>query len=422
MKAYEIDKNHLSQNLNYLLMLRIIAMSTQVLALGFMYFSFKLPIPLVPVLILISALSIYTAFCWYRYINNDDIHTRDFMTQLVVDILALSLLIYFTGGSTNPFIFFFLLPITFAAATLKFKQTCIIATLAVISYTILMFFHVPLLDHSSHNDGFGLHVWGMWYGFLVSAGLVTYYVSQVGATVRNRNKALAIAREENLRAEQVLSLGTLAAGTAHELGTPLSTMAVLTKELEYEHQQDAETLTNLGILRQQIDRCKSILSKMAIDAGTAHAQSGDARFIMDYLFDLIDDWKQLRPDTSLSIEIADNFPAIEIVTDRILSQSIQNVMNNAADAAENEISFKAHWDQSSLEIEICDDGKGIDESLVAELGKPLPKEKKSIGMGIGLFLAQITLNRLGGNLKLEQGKEKGTRVLINIPLSGLQTN
>lgn len=420
MKLQESDNNHLSRNLNYLLMLRIIAMTTQILALGFMYFSFKLPIPLLPILVLIMVLSLYTAFWWQKHKNDGSIRTRDFMTQLIVDIFALSLLIYFTGGSTNPFIFFFLLPITFAAATLRFKQTCIIATLAAVSYTLLMFFHVPLLSHSGHHDGFDLHVWGMWYGFLISAGLVTYYVSQVGATVRHHNKALAIAREENLRAEQVLSLGTLAAGTAHELGTPLSTMAILAKELEYEHQQEPETIANLEVLRQQIDRCKSILSKMAIDAGAAHAESGEARLIHEYLIELIDEWQLLRPETSLSIDIDPSLPEIEIIADRTLGQSILNVLSNAADAAEENVGFKAHWDQTSLEIEICDDGGGIDDALIAALGKPVPSEKKPGGMGIGLFLAQITLNRLGGTLQLEQGKEKGTQAMIKLPLTDLQ--
>ncbi len=417
----ETTQNYLKQNLRYLLVLRAIAIGTQILALLFMLFAFDLPVPIIPISILIIFLMLFTVYSWSRLTQVDVIYNQDYMLQLIVDILVLSLLVYFTGGSSNPFTFFFLLPITFAAASLRFKHTCIIAALAAISYTFLMFYHVPLLKHSDHHAGFDLHIWGMWYGFLVSATLVTYYVSRIGATVRKRNQALAIAREENLKSDQVLALGTLAAGTAHELGTPLSTMAVLTKELEHDYESEPETLKNLQLLRQQIDRCKSILSKMAVDAGTVSADSGHSVNIKGYLEELYFDWKTLRYDLELEDSIELTGPELVIIADTTVSQSIMNVLNNAAEAAKYKIDFNAEWNNEWLKIFIKDDGDGIDPALFKN-NQPIISTKQPQGMGIGLFLAQVTLNRLGGSLQVMESDQKGTTILIELPLQQFITS
>lgn len=415
MNQKETTQNYLKQNLRYLLVLRAIAIGTQILALLFMLFAFDLPVPVIPISILIVFLILFTVYSWWHLAKIKVINNKDYMLQLIVDIFVLSLLVYLTGGSSNPFTFFFLLPITFAAASLRFKHACIIAALAAVSYTLLMFYHVPLLKHSDHHAGFDLHIWGMWYGFLVSATLVTYYVSRIGATVRKRNQALAIAREENLKSDQVLALGTLAAGTAHELGTPLSTMAVLTKELEHDYQSEPETLKSLQLLRQQIDRCKRILSKMAIDAGTVSAESGRAINLKEYLEELYSDWKTLRYDLELESDIQLTGPELKIIADTTVSQSIMNVLNNAAEAAMNKTNFIAEWNNDWLKIYIKDDGEGIEPALI-KTQQPRISTKQPQGMGIGLFLAQVTLNRVGGNLQIKESNEQGTTILIELPL------
>ena len=257
--------------------------------------------------------------------------------------------------------------------------------------------------------------------FLISAALLTYYVSRVGARIRERNRALAAAREENLRSEQILALGTLAAGTAHELGTPLSTMAILAKELEHDYQSDEELQGNLRVLRTQIDRCKDILSKLAQDAGTTHAKSGSARELSDYLHQLVEDWHELRPDSLIELEIEQNSPSTTVIIDETLSQSIRNVLNNAADAARHKITFYAQWTMENLSINIHDDGEGIHAELLDELGQTIIKPDQSNGMGIGLFLAQITLNRMGGHLHLDDNNENGTTVSIHLPLASIKT-
>ena len=422
MSENDTSQGYLKQNLRYLLILRSIAMGTQILALLFMQYSFQLQIPVNSISILILCLAIFTVYSWSQLNKQSQIGNFDYMLQLVVDIIGLSVLVYLTGGSTNPFIFFFLLPITFAAASLNFKQTCIITILAIISYTALMFYHVPLLKHAEHHEGFDLHVWGMWYGFLISAVLVSYFVSRIGSSLRKRNLALAKAREENLKAEQVLSLGTLAAGTAHELGTPLSTMAVVAKEMEYDHQTDQETLANLHLLREQINRCKSILSKMAVNAGTVHAESGETILVKEYLQQLFNDWIEKSPYVDIDSVCQLEGDTFSIVIDITVTQSITNVLNNAAEAADKLVIFNASWDRKLLNLEISDDGEGIDPTVMININQPTLSTKQPKGMGIGLFLAQITLNRLGGQLEIKKREKKGTCVMIQLPLQPFSTD
>jgi two-component system sensor histidine kinase RegB len=415
--------NYLEQNLRYLLSLRAIAIGAQVVALVFMYFRFSLHFPLLPVILIIAGISLFTLVSILRNPDGTPIGPRTIQVQLIVDVIALSLLVYFTGGSSNPFIFFFLLPITFAAATLNFRQACLIAGLAALSYTVLMFFHVPLLDSGHHQHGFNLHIWGMWYGFLISSALLTYYVSRIGLSIRKRDRALARAREENLQADQVLALGTLAAGTAHELGTPLATMAVLARELEHGLERQPERIEDLRVLRQQIDRCKTILSRMAVESGEAHAEGGQALPVNRYLDNLVREWRELRPDQETDVSIQGTEPAPSIIAERTLDQAIHNVLNNAANACRSRISFSAYWDNNRLEIHVIDDGMGI-EACDEGVRDATTGEGETGGLGIGLFLSRITLNRLGGDLRLQNrtAPDTGTEAVITLPLARLRTS
>ncbi|MCG8324217.1 MAG: ATP-binding protein, partial [Thiotrichales bacterium] len=337
---------------------------------------------------------------------------RHIQIQLVIDVLALSLLIYFTGGSSNPFIFFFLLPITFAAATLNFRQTCLITGIAAVSYTMLMFFHVPILPDSHHQQGFDIHIWGMWYGFLISSGLLAYYISRIGISIRKRDRVLARIREEQLKSDQVLALGTLAAGTAHELGTPLATMAVLAREIEQNNQSSPELIDDVRVLRQQIDQCKSILSRMAMDAGQAQADAGQPVALDQYLENIVTDWQSLQPDPVIETDIQGSTAAPAILADTTLTQAIQNVLSNAANACRNRIEYRARWDDNHLTITICDDGAGIEPVA----------QSQTRGLGIGLFLSRITLNRFGGELTLDQrpAPDNGTQASLHIPLENIK--
>lgn len=411
------------QNLKYLLLIRLFAIGGQVVALLFMQYFFSITLPVFPISIIIIALGLFTVASWWHTRNMATVSQKTFLVQLLVDLVTLSLLIYFTGGSINPFISLFIIPIIFAAASLKTAYTWVIALIALASYTTLMFYHIPLIDRSLHAEHMRLHIWGMWYGFILSAVLVAYFVSRIAKTIRDQDRLLAAVREEQLHAEQILALGTLAAGTAHELGTPLSTMAVLSRELEHGHTGDPELAKGFRVMREQIDRCKSILARMAADAGQLQANSGHRATLDKYLLAIIDDWRQTRSDVDINLNLQSVPPGAAIIADQTLSHAIINVLNNAADASSSTVGIDIAWNHENLNIKIHNDGHGIEQEMLNHIGEIIISSKSPAdGMGLGLFLARTTFNRYGGNLQLINRESGGVTAEIMLPLSSITTN
>lgn len=404
-------------NLKYLLLIRFIAIGGQVLALLFLRQVFAVNLPATPVLLIITALALFTLLSWLRLRDRADIPDWVFLVQLLVDVATLSLLVYFTGGSANPFIFLFILPVIFAAASIRPAFTVLITLASVLSYTLLMFFHVPVTEQNSNHSGVELHVWGMWYGFILSAGLVAFFVSRIAAALRQRDRSLAAAREDALRAEQVVTLGSLAAGTAHELGTPLSTMAILAREMQEENAGRPELSDDLNVIREQLDRCKTILANLASDAGQLQADSGRIVSIEEFLADIFEKWQKTRNGMITAVEYTGTQPAPLIIADKSLGQAVINVLNNAADASCSRIDLNGHWTADHLTISVRDDGTGVSEDYKNELGnKILTTKSAEQGLGIGLFLAQTTLKRLGGEISFSNQASGGLHTQIDLPL------
>ncbi|RME34136.1 MAG: sensor histidine kinase [Gammaproteobacteria bacterium] len=405
--------------LRYVLALRALAMVG--LALGLMLTGPALGLRFSWWLVAIVApLALYTAWSWQRLSGGMVVHSSTLLTQLLADLLALSLLFYLSGGSGNPFTALLLLPVTVAAATLPPLLTWLVTGLAILSYTLLMFFHVPLEGTPHQMHGFTVHVWGMWFGFVLSALLVAFFVARIGATLRHNAAALARAREEALEAERLVALGTLAAGTAHELGTPLATMAVLARELEHELEDDRDLAAQLGLLRDQIERCKGILSGMARKAGQLRAEAGESLPLDRFLEGLLEHWRADHPDCTLQVSMTGDDPPPRVIVDRTLAQALENLLNNAAKASPGWVSFDARWGNRDLSLAIRDEGPGLPPGVREELGRPFVSTKPpGEGMGLGIYLARNTIERLGGTLRFLDRQPRGTRVEIELPLNQL---
>jgi two-component system, sensor histidine kinase RegB len=406
--------------LRYLLLLRTCALSGLILSLAAAYYILGIIPPIVPITSMIVALGAFTLVSWWRMKAGVPIPERTIRVQLLIDILALTVVLYFTGGSVNPFVSLFLLPVTVASATLRSNATWLIAAAAAFCYTGLMFIHLPApqwgyVDH--HH--FAFHLWGMWFGFVLSAAIVAYFVARMGNTLRAHDQELARAREQALQANQLVALGALAAGTAHQLGTPLATMAILAKEMERELTAMPDLTQKLHLLRDEINRCKAILAQMASQAGQAKAEEGHLVTLDRYLEELLVEWRKLRPETLVKIRRVGPEPAPSIIADRTLTQAIINVLNNAADAAAKGVEIDAKWEHNQLTIEIRDDGPGLPASIRHHIGKPFFTTKPAgAGMGLGLYLTQRTLDRLGGRLELSEAASiGGVCAKITLPLS-----
>ena len=406
-----------ARNLKRLFLLRNLMITAVLLAVLVMYFVAGLALPLGPLLLIISCLVLVNLWTWRRIRSQVHIHDEEFFIQLTIDVLALTGVLYFTGGATNPFAWIFLIPLIIAATVLSTKATWLMAALTTTCYSSLMFFYRPLSSgaHMHADDNFAQHVFGMWFGFVLSAALIAWFVVGMANTLRKRDQMLAEAREQALRDQQLVALGTLATGAAHELGTPLATMAVVTRELERADVSESMK-RKLHILRDQIGRCKQALSVISASAGEARAESGSLIQVDVFLKTVIDEWRSQRLEADVEMQLTDGPSSAHIVDEHTLHQSLINILNNAADVSQQPLLLRGHWDQDQLEIDILDRGPGLHPTTVAKLGQQKASHKE-YGMGLGLFLTHATIQRLGGNIALFDREGGGTCTRIRLPLA-----
>jgi two-component system sensor histidine kinase RegB len=278
---------------------------------------------------------------------------------------------------------------------------------------------VPLPHvHHGEDGGFGLHVLGMWVSFVLSAGVIAWFVVRMAASLRDRDRELAAARERALRDQHVLALGTLAAGAAHQLGTPLATMAVMLRELEHEFRNDPDLGTDLRDVRQQVDQCKSIISDLVAAAGQTRGEGGRAEAIDTFLATTVETWRLQRPGIELSLRLDGSTPPPRILAERTLGHTLVTLLNNAADASGEDLEMQGYWTTDQLTVEIRDRGDGLAPATLSRVGR-MPVSTKPEGHGVGLLIANAALERFGGRVTLTSRTDRGTCTRIELPLSGL---
>ncbi|GAB3670592.1 ATP-binding protein [Salinisphaera aquimarina] len=345
----------------------------------------------------------------------------ELLGHLALDTLALSAILFWAGGSASPFVSLYLLPIAIAAAALPRMYAWAIAVLATGAYSALLLrFFYPV--HTEHGS-FAMHVLGMWATFLISAIVLVVFVSGMAAAVRRRDLSLARAREQMLRNEQVTALGALAAGAAHELGTPLSTMAIIISELRDQYGHDQELTGELVVLAEQIDLCTDQITQLLGTAGDPRAQDARPIAVADWLGSVIARWRLMRPEIQARSRFDAALDGRQIHPDAAIAQSLINLLNNAADAsvanARTGISVAVTCRQERLLIVIEDEGNGIDRQDMARAGR-LRFSTKPEGRGLGLVLSHVSLERVGGEVSLAPRIEGGTRTRISLPLDRLE--
>jgi two-component system sensor histidine kinase RegB len=415
------EKSSRSSNLRRLALLRVLLLIAELVAVLGAHFLADIPLPLTALVTVFVLMALAALWTWRRANSGASIGDREFFLQLCIDVLALAVVLYYTGGATNPFAWLFLIPLIIAATVLSAPAAWLMAALTTLCYSLLFFYYQPLGHdaHMPHDPAFSQHIFGMWFGFALSAALIAWFVTGMASTLRERDRLLAQAREQALRDEQLVALGTLATGAAHELGTPLSTMAVVTRELERAEVPESMK-RKLEILRSQVDRCKQALSVISASAGELRAESGGLVPVKSWLEHVVDSWKAQRPNATLGVKFPSQPVEAVIIDEQTLQQSIINLLNNAADASEQAPEINTHWDTTQLTIDILDRGPGLHPNVSETLGERQTSNKE-YGMGLGLFLTHATLQRLGGNIALFDRKGGGTCTRIRLALAKLNS-
>jgi two-component system sensor histidine kinase RegB len=376
-------------------------------------------LPLAPMLGIVALQAGFNLFTRRRLASGGGIADGELFAQLGVDITALTLLLFFSGGAANPLVSLYLPGIAIAAVVLPGRFAWGVVALSVAAYSLLVFWNVPL-PVADAERATRLHLAGMWLIFVASAALIAWFVARMAAAIRSRDLALAAAREEALRNERVIALGSLAAGAAHELGTPLATMAILVGELSRETALSPEAQEDLSLLRSQMEHCKGIITGLAARAGQVRAEGGAALDLDRWLEQVVERWRRLRPHAEAKVSLHGTATP-RVVGEATLEQALLNLFNNAADADGGRIEIDAEWDGDRLRLEVRDRGPGFDDAVLLAAGRAFVTTRTE-GTGIGLFLAHAAVERLGGRIVLANREGGGAVTRVELPLDKLKAD
>lgn len=397
--------------LRRLVVLRWYLIVGEALAIGLAPRLLDVPLPLLPMLGVVVLQSVANMALQRRLARVALPTDGDLFSQLVIDISALSVLMYLSGGAANPLISLLLPPVAVGALALPPRLVVAIAMLSVAAYSVLNRVYLPLpIADVSH--GARLHLAGMWFSFVVSVGMLAWFIVRMAASIRQRDIELAAVREKALRDEHIVALGALAAGAAHELSTPLATMEIVAGDLEHHAALDATAVADVKLIRRQIAACKSIISQLAAQAGAERLSSAQGLPAERWLNDVYSRWREMRPQATSDLLLKGHGSIPTIITDPTLEQGMLNLLNNAANKGTN-VCLSVDWTDEWLTIEVRDDGPGF-PAAVLEFGGTRPLPAQGEGSGIGLFLANAAVSRLGGQLQLSN--QNGAVVRVRLPV------
>ncbi|MFT0213103.1 ATP-binding protein [Pseudomonas sp. F1_0610] len=404
------------QNLGRLVIIRMLVLMAQVGTLAFVYVTEMLPLDWPPILVLLALAFNGCIFTLLRLRKDWPVTELEFAVQLGFDLLIHSGLLYYLGGSTNPFVAYYLVPLTIAAATLSWVYSLSLTGFALTGYTVLLIWYQPLHFTSSAQDALliKLHLFGMWLNFALSAAFITFFVVKMSGAVRLQDQLQALRREESMRDEQLLAVATQAAGAAHELGTPLSTMSVLLSELTNEYRQNPDLLEDLALLRDQVSLCKSTLQQLVRASEADRQLAAVEQPITVWMQAAVDRWHLMRPEVTFQYSYGGKGDTPMIMPPADLTQSVLNLLNNAADACADDLRIALNWDVQWISVRIHDQGAGVPLAIAEQLGKPFFTTKGK-GFGLGLFLSQASVTRAGGTVKLYNDEGGGTLTELRLP-------
>lgn len=339
---------------------------------------------------------------------------HEVLAQIVLDVVALAALFYFAGGATNPFVDLMLVPVAIAAARLPGLHALTVAILALGLYLLLAAIHVPLPAQREGVNGFDCI--GGWVKFAVCAGFVGYMVHGMANHSREYARKLRQARQKSLNDDYLLRAGSLAAGAAHEIRSPLCTMAVLVNELLQRPEDGASHAQSLRLMSIQIEVCRRIVSELMCYGQNAAEVAVQSVPVERFVHDIVEKWRLLRPGAALACRRQGVQPMPCIATDQGLGHAILNLLNNAADASPQAVEMVCTWTRTELRLQVLDRGSGIAPELSGFLGERFLTTKREKGTGIGLLLAKSAIERAGGRLKLENRPDGGACAEVVVPI------
>ncbi|MDD2060530.1 ATP-binding protein [Pseudomonas sp. GD03860] len=399
------------QNLWRLTFIRILVLAAQAGSVGVAYWTDLLPLPWLSLVITLGLSTLLCAFTALRLRLSLPVTELEYAFQLACDLLIHSALLYYSGGSTNPFVSYYLVPLAIAAVTLPWVYSLILSGIALAAYSLLLVQFYPLETFPMAREK--MQVYGMWLSIALAAAVITFFAAKMAEELRRQEQLRAERREEGLRDQQLLAVATQAAGAAHELGTPLATMSVLIKEMRQDH-HDPLLQEDLAVLQDQVKLCKETLQNLVRAAEANRRMAVEEQEVTAWLDEALNRWHLMRPEASYRFQRLGQGSVPRLAPPPDLTQALLNLLNNAADACPDELEVHLDWDAQDMVISIRDHGPGVPVAIAESIGKPFFTTKGK-GFGLGLFLSKASVTRAGGSVKLYSHEEGGTLTELRLP-------
>jgi two-component system sensor histidine kinase RegB len=390
--------------LDTILRLRWLAVLGQLAAIFIVVQGLEFDLPVIPCVVIVglsAALNLLLQIAFDPMQRMEPVYAAGL---LALNIVELAGLLFFTGGLQNPFSFLFLAPVLISATALPVRLTIALGVLAVACASLLVFYHFPLpWDGEEPLVLPPIYLFGVWLSIVLAIGVTSLYAFQVTEESRKLSDALAATELILTREQHLTQLDGLAAAAAHELGTPLSTIVLISRELERSPADSSQFAADIKTLREQAQRCRDILSKI-----TQLSASG-APFDRMPLSTLIEETVAPHRDFGVDIKVRIAVAAVrEPVGTRnpAILYGVGNILENAVDFARTSAEVNAWWNTETVEIVISDDGPGFAPDILKRIGEPYLSRRRSAdeapgehrGLGLGVFIARTLLERTGATV------------------------
>jgi len=424
-----------SVRLRTLIFVRSLGIIGQIVAIVIVFFGLKYQMPIGQCIAVVLTATAFNAVFFFFYPSVHVLGEREAAAHLAFDILQLTSMLALTGGIENPFSLLFLAPVVISATNLSLGATLALAMLAFGSISFIAVFHWPLpWDPQNPLLLPPLYVAGTWISLTLGIGFCLIYAWRTADEARRMQAALAATQAALAREHRLSDLGALAAAAAHELGTPLGTIAVVARELERDIPPASPWAEDVRLLRSQAERCREILSRLS-QQDTAE----DTVAQRLPLLALIDEIAEPHRGFGIDIEVLTKTPGpLTVMRAPEVVHGLGNLIENAVDFAETKVSIEAQWDENKVNLTISDDGKGFDAGILARLGEPyvtsraIPGPARTTGdianahaeghagLGLGFFIAKTLIERIGGGVSFGNKSGGGAIVRITFPRKSLE--
>lgn len=365
-------------------------------------------------LILCLAYAVAATLGWLWFTRRPPKSAAAVSLILITDLVLIGAWLYLTGGYTNPLVSVLLLPISVAIILVPLRQSIGVTMAGVAIYTVLVIWHMPVTTEHHGANLAQLHLVGMWVAFAITATILLLVVGALARRLRQQQAQLADIRENRLRDEQIIALGLSAAAVAHRLGTPLNTLTLLVGEVKSAVPASDQITDDLALMESQLELCSNHLRQLSTAAMQARAAQLETLPLQFWMMRLRESATLLWPSAPIHWQAP--FPDCSVAVDATLDQAVLNLLANALTASPEWVSVCARRSENKrIEIIVEDKGDGREMALQGSAGDSVVSSEK--GLGVGLFLSNATIQRLGGTLKASADGH-GTTMIIELPLAG----